>query len=73
MCGIGVGLRSGKIAAILYSDGTAVSKLMQDWLDAAGANYAVQDSSVESLDGPVLVVNGIFLGPDDVKDVLGIR
>ncbi|MBN2316168.1 MAG: hypothetical protein JXM79_19735 [Sedimentisphaerales bacterium] len=73
MCRLEDGLRSGRFPAILYSDGTSTSKNMQSWLDTAGAKYAVSSSKFESMGGPVLVVDGTFLGPDDVKDVLGIK
>lgn len=72
MCKIGERIRSGEFPAILYSDGTVLSKSMQSWLDDAGANYAISDATVEFMDGPVLVVDGTFLSVADVKEVLGI-
>jgi len=73
MCRLGDGLRSGRFPAILYSDGTSISTKVQRWLDNAGAKYAVSDAKREFMEGPVLVVDGTFLGPDDVKEVLDIQ
>ena len=73
MCKIGERIRSGEFPAILYSDGTELSKSMQNWLEDAGVNYAVLDATVESMDGPVLIVDGTFLSFDDLKGVLGIQ
>jgi hypothetical protein len=73
MCRLGDGLKSGKFPAILYSDGTTISEKVRHWLDIAGANYTVSDAKREFMEGPVLVVDGTFLSPDDIKHVLGIQ
>ena len=73
MCKIGERIRSGKFPAILYSDGTELGKSMQEWLEDAGANYTISDATVESMEKPVLVVDGAFLSFADVKEVLEIR
>lgn len=73
MCRIGDGLKSGKFPAILYSNETEQSIEIQNMLDSVGANYTTSDASAESMEKPVLLVDGVFLGCDDVKHVLEIR
>jgi hypothetical protein len=66
------GLRSGVLPAILYSDGTQLSKKVEQWLEEAGANFTVLDARLDSFNEPVLIVDGAFLRTADIKAILGI-
>jgi hypothetical protein len=70
MCKLGKALKTGKYPGILYADQTQASQEMQRILDEAGAKYELADAGKEALPGPVLVVNGSFLGISALKAIL---
>ena len=70
MCQIGDGIKDRSLPSILYVDDTASSREMEDMLDAVGARYETADAGREGFPSPVLVVDGSFLGIQEVKGML---
>ena len=70
MCDFGDGIRSGKLPAILYTDETRTSDQMRTLLDSCGATYTVSDTSAGDFDSPVVVIDGCFLGIQELGEVL---
>ncbi len=72
MCKVGEGLRSGQLPAVLYADGTAASKQIEDMLEKADVAYDIEDAAQAALREPVLVVDGTFLNAERVREVLAL-
>jgi len=64
-------LKSGLLPAVLYADDTLASDEMRGLLDAHGVAYETADAVAEGWGGnPCLIVDGVFLGLQDVRHVL---
>ena len=72
MCEFGDGIKSGQFPAVVYLDETRESKEVCRLLDSAGATYVVSDAIAHDMRGPVVVVDGCFLGMKELKDVLEV-
>ena len=70
MCQISEGIKNQSLPSILYVDDTPSSCEIKGMLDAVNARYEIADAKREGFPGPVLVVDGSFLGIRGVKELL---
>ena len=72
MCELGKGIRNGSLHGVLYADSTQASKDLQEMLESVGAKYELADAATESLQEPILVVDGSFFDAESLREILKV-